>query len=304
MQLFFAVNLAITRHQVMRMNRNQNPAVDVNLKALASRLETTFVEASPLSGGLTNRCWKLKDSSDNQYVWRPNSLILDVFGLTRKQEFQVLKLLDEVSWAPKAIDCTSRGLLVSWLEGEVTDSNSTVRVNQLVDLLSTIHKTKLPQGHKLASFDYEQRIEHYWQQLDPKYHSQALRELNLKYQHQPVLPVVEPALCHLDFGVHNIVQAQEGLKVIDWEYAAIADPRLDLAMALDMVGEVSYSVVERYLSNRGLTRSEMQSYHCGVQAWLNHSRYMAILWYLLAHQHYQQPLYRDSALALIAQLTA
>ncbi|MDF4532597.1 thiamine kinase, partial [Vibrio parahaemolyticus] len=91
-----------------------------------------------------------------------------------------------------------------------------------------------------------------------------------------------------------------GHRVIDWEYAALADPRIDLALSIDVAGESVLDAVFRYCQRREL--SDTDAWVSGVQAWRPRTTMMAMLWYLLAYQLWADELYRDQAQQLAQTL--
>jgi thiamine kinase len=79
-----------------------------------------------------------------------------------------------------------------------------------------------------------------------------------------------------------MVKTEQGNKVIDWEYAAVADPRLDLTLSIDVMEEKPLEAVYRYCQLRGV--EGVDDWVEGVMAWKPRATMMAMLWYLLAHQ--------------------
>ena len=101
------------------------------------------------------------------------------------------------------------------------------------------------------------------------------------------------ALCHFDLGCYNLVRGEEGVKVIDWEYAGLADPRLDLTLILQLADVPIERGVEQYCRIRGI--EDVALWLEGVRAWMPRTRMMAMLWYLLAYKLWDDEQYLDSA---------
>ena len=69
----------------------------VDSELLLSLPDTEFISATMLTGGLTNRCWKLtlfhpSINQTKQYVWRPFSAATQAFGIKRQHEYQLLTM--------------------------------------------------------------------------------------------------------------------------------------------------------------------------------------------------------------------
>ncbi|GAL21906.1 thiamine kinase [Vibrio maritimus] len=90
------------------------------------------------------------------------------------------------------------------------------------------------------------------------------------------------AICHFDFGFHNLLESQGDIAVIDWEYAAIASPTLDLAMTLDMLGLDFKDGLTLYQKYHAVERPE--DWYADMMDWKPHIDLMAMLWYVLAAQ--------------------
>jgi thiamine kinase-like enzyme len=93
------------------------------------------------------------------------------------------------------------------------------------------------------------------------------------------LPQAAPALCHSDLHLGNLLQAECGLILLDWEYAHASDPFWDLAgwaCNTDM-GENSRALLLRaYL---GRTPVPAESHRLHILAWLYD--YVCVLWSLV-----------------------
>jgi thiamine kinase len=110
----------------------------------------------------------------------------------------------------------------------------------------------------------------------------AYAEIYNRWRTAPNLADVGLSLCHFDLAGYNMVKTEQGDKVIDWEYAALADPRLDLTLSIDVMDEKPLEAVYRYCQLRGV--EGVDDWVEGVLAWKPRATMMAMLWYLLAYQ--------------------
>ncbi|MCE0492865.1 phosphotransferase [Vibrio salinus] len=255
---------------------------DSSLSALGKVWGTLPSYAETLSGGLTNRCWKIYGEDGKPYIWRPVTDLTRELSISRQQEYQILSALQKNAphLAPKPISRQPEGILVEWIEGDVITELSEV---DIVRLLSDIHRQDC-NAIPVSPFNYTARIDHYWLILESG--NENVARFESIYHSLRVVPPVsrrESVLCHFDLGVHNIIRSRQGLKVIDWEYASIADPRIDIAMTVFMENADLVKFVARYCKMNGL--ESVNDWINGVKAWMPRVYFMAFLWYLVAYHH-------------------
>ncbi len=249
--------------------------------------------------GLTNLGWKLSFSELAPLVWRPVSDISQTFSISRIQEYQILKFLEKQPdlLTPKAILVNSRGLLIEWLEGETVKSVSN---DTILRLVSKVHQMDMS-NTAILPFSYTARIDHYWLQLmDSGHISEPVTGLYHQWRTVPVVGMVPPTLCHFDLGCHNLIKNDSGYQLIDWEYASLADPRIELAMLADQSETEVVPFVAQYCKMRNI--QDIDGWIEGVKAWIPRVRVMSMLWYFLAHYHRKTDDYLINANLLLERL--
>lgn len=262
-----------------RMSWNEACSLDRSLSSLDHFFAVPPDYAQTLTGGLTNRCWKIVASDGDAYVWRPATHITQAFSISRFQEYQILCAIESSLLGPKAIHINDQGLLVEWIEGQsLTD---TLSFDSLLKTMIKVHDVDT-QRIPVAPFNYTARVDHYWMLLDSEYKVEPYASIYNRWRSAPSLADVGQTLCHFDLAGYNMVKTEQGNKVIDWEYAALADPRLDLTLSIDVMGESPLEAVYRYCQLRGI--EGVDDWVEGVMAWKPRATLMAMLWYLLAHQ--------------------
>lgn len=252
--------------------------------------------AQTLTGGLTNRCWKIV-AGDSAFVWRPATPITKAFSISRFQEYQILKAIECTQIGPKAELVNEHGLLVEWIEGE--SQSHGLAFDTLLKTQSRIHQLDI---HRIpvVPFNYLGRVDHYWLQIGDPLKTQQVKAIYQQWRSMPNLRDVGQVLCHFDLAGYNMVKTEQGQRVIDWEYAALADPRIDLALSIDVADEPVLDAVCRYCQLREL--SDIDAWVEGVQAWRPRTTMMAMLWYLLAYQLWADVLYLQQAQSLEQRL--
>ncbi|MDW6003678.1 phosphotransferase [Vibrio mangrovi] len=264
-----------------RMSWYEACQLDPSLTSLTHIFRETPEVAQTLTGGLTNRCWKIEFPGQPPVVWRPATDVTQAFSISRHQEYHILSALKEraVLISPEPLHINEHGLLVQWIDGVRVIEND---VEMMTRLLSQIHQfpvTRLP----IIPFIYTARIDHYWFKLQSM--SVELGDVEPLYKiwrTLPNIPEVPISLCHFDLGSHNLIRTAQGVKVIDWEYAALADPRIDLAMTIYMADTNLVTAVGQYCQHRNIT--DIDAWIDGVKSWMPRVKMLAMLWYLIAYQ--------------------
>ena len=267
--------------------------LDTSLSSLDGYFSQPPAKAQTLAGGLTNRCWKLVSVNGAEYVWRPITPITNAFFISRHEEYQVLSAIERLGIGPSPIVVNEQGLLVEWVAGDTLYEG--LDIDDLLKTLISVHlvnTARLP----IKPFSFTARVDHYWLQLDAVHKTEVYSTIYKEWRTTPSIPSVELSLCHFDLGGYNLVKNSDGIKIIDWEYAAIADPRLDLTLTISVADARVQETVEKYCQLRGI--HDVQLWLDGVKAWLPRSRMMAMLWYLLAHQLWGDESYLREAEAL------
>ncbi|MGR5067128.1 thiamine kinase [Vibrio sp. PNB23_22_6] len=269
----------------------QAKQLDPSLNALDGFFTVPPVKVQIVTGGLTNRCWRLECSQGFAYVWRPTSHVCKAFAISRHNEHQVLNAISPLNLGPKPAFLHEQGLLVEWLDGE-TITKPGIELDELLPIAVAIHQYPC-QTIPLVPFSYLSRVDHYWLELCGRYTGTVFEALYHKWRTEPSIEPIPLALCHFDLGCYNLVRGDNGVKVIDWEYAGLADPRLDLALILQLAEVPIEQGVAQYCQTRQL--KNVSIWLKGVQAWRPRTMVMAMLWYLLAYKLWNDEQYLNSA---------
>ncbi|MFA0441370.1 hypothetical protein BCU70_15270 [Vibrio sp. 10N.286.49.C2] len=289
--------------------------------------------ALQLSGGLTNRTWKIATQTRGWVVWRGHTEISAAFDICRDNEKAVLNLVSPYIKTNQVLGYSEHGVLLAWVEGSPV--SEALSAQDVIALLVRVHACHY-HTEAIRRFDYTQKVDHYWQQIKECEEKSRYSTLYQKLRLPPSLMSHPSALCHFDFGHHNLVNTStlsgggiicddNAIAVIDWEYAAIADPRLDLVLTLDMLGMNHEEGLELYMrEQRRLIRNTRQQrsqaldlqahdlqapdlqrldlqdldlqercfqdssfqaqWRHDMRVWSDHAQMMALLWYVLAAQ--------------------
>ncbi|USD66197.1 phosphotransferase [Vibrio sp. SCSIO 43136] len=272
-----------------KMGWNEAKTLDETLVELDSYFLHPPVAVRLLAGGLSNRCWKLTDNKGRHYVWRPVTSTSVAFGVDRAHEYTLLQALSRYEHIPNAVAHFKSGLLVEWIEGSTPES---IHPLSLMTLLASVHRVKID-NKPIQKFNFTERVDFYWLKLDKS----GLDDLVLKLYQRLRLPPAdaEPVktLCHFDIGCHNLIKNRVGYALIDWEYAAIADPRADIAISCDMANLDVKQQVKLYCDIRGI--EAVERWQEITEQWLPRVQMMAMLWYYLGYQLWEESSYLEEA---------
>lgn len=187
-----------------------------------------------LSGGSTNESYLL-EADGHKLVMRLNTKATSLFGLDREAE--LIAMTNAADLAPAVIYCSNEFLVTEYLQGrhwtkdEVSNSARSVRLAALIKAIHALPRTQYV-------LDIVDRCNHYWAAIEtlavevPRDLSHLRSRLERKISSWQ-LPAEQLRPCHNDLVLDNIIDTAEGLKLIDWEYAAMGDPYFDLAVLIE-----------------------------------------------------------------------
>lgn len=188
-------------------------------------------EPIELSGGLTNRSFLLSIEG-KKYRLRLNNPFSNALGINRQREKVITDALHKAELAPalvysgEAYDYSLFEYIEgrTWSEKDFDDPYQKEKLIQLITLFQKLHIDS-------PARDYRAYLNHYWLQIkdqsrltDNEYQKYLEFDTFLK-SHAKTWP--KSVLCHHDLIPENIIETKNGLKIIDWEYAAIGHPELD-----------------------------------------------------------------------------
>lgn len=195
---------------------------------------------TPLVGGLTNQNYRLAVAGD-VYVLRMAANNGDELGLDRACEYQVHQQMAQAGLVPEVVyhDPRQRYWLRRFQTGtplSATAINPSM-LQALAQIFQRIHAQ--PVIPDLAVFVAMDKAVNYWAmihahvaQSDVSDQVAVWHELEQSCQQRIralALPDTPFAICHLDPIPANWLNTEQGWQLLDWEYAAIAHPLLDLA---------------------------------------------------------------------------
>ncbi|PKF51052.1 phosphotransferase [Enterovibrio nigricans] len=263
------------------------PNIENEKAALVSLLQPYLIvdNVEALVGGLSNLCMKVTDDSGKSYVWRPNGHSTDAFGLNRATEYEALTFASKVGIASAPAYLLDEGLLNPWVDGEMLQS---AEFDLTARLLADVHALPPMSLH----FDPFVKGAYYYSQLTPSSVDRSISQIHTYFQNHVFVSGLPLTTCHYDLGYYNVIRTPEGsVSLIDWEYAALGDPAMDIVMTSLANGFELETLVDRYCQIKGIADKERWLMHC--QRWLPVADYLGVLWYALGYELYGLDIYKE-----------
>ncbi|WP_233593046.1 thiamine kinase [Candidatus Pantoea deserta] len=193
--------------------------------------------------------------------------------IDRQREARLLRKLSARGVAPRPLTGDAQLLILPWQEGEPLSSQAfQQRSEEVVALLLRLHRQPLT-GYALHLLPL---LERYWQlcqQRDLRW-QRALRQLQRTGEPRPL----RLAPLHMDVHSGNLIASQQGLHLIDWEYAADGDVALELAALCAAAPEQAEGWLESYAQAARLCPARLARQVARWQPWL---RLLMASWYQL-----------------------
>jgi thiamine kinase-like enzyme len=203
-------------------------------------------------------------------------------GLDPAWELGVLERAGRAGIAPRVVHADlERAVLISrWVPGRswsAQEVKSAANLESIARLLRKVHALSVPAPPRIIA--PLQWIELYARALsrraiesDPALRAAALARAELLRG----LPQISGVVCHSDLHSDNLLQENESVILLDWEYAHVADPLWDLAgwsANNDLEADVQWNLLTRYL---GSAPSPAQWQRFRLLLWLYD--YVCLLW--------------------------
>lgn len=209
----------------------QNDAIQVIENVLKTDLQG-IQNIRVLKKGMTNRSFFFENDG-NRYIMRIPGKGTDEL-ISRKDEYEVYKALKGIDWTEKVLYLNpDNGYKLSAFikDAHNCDATDFSQVTKCMDLLRKLHQQDLKVSHK---FDLYGQIKFYEDLRDGKsaYRDyDEVKERVLMLQQFIQDHTKKWTLCHIDANADNFIfDKNDHLFLIDWEYAGMQDPDIDVAM--------------------------------------------------------------------------
>ena len=191
-------------------------------------------QLNPISGGLTNQNLLIETDEGEKFVARLPGKDTDKFGIDRKTEHAISRAAWEIGIAPEPVSFLSGHeiLVTRFVEGFPIDTNDPATIRNVARLLHQLHSAPEVPG----VFDLPSVIDDYiatakrFNVTHPDKLSEAL-EFSAKIISAMGSCEKVSTPCHNDLLPANFLKSRDQLYLLDWEYAGMGHPYVDLGIA-------------------------------------------------------------------------
>ncbi|MCI8824624.1 MAG: NTP transferase domain-containing protein [Lachnospiraceae bacterium] len=228
-----------TYEQLRELDSNSNQLKSEAITFITDILETDSSEITDIEAlkkGMTNRSF-LFNNKKNKYIMRIPGEGTDQL-INRRQEAEVYHALDGYEICDDIIYINPENgyKITKYFEGaRVCDPHSETDIDKCMKKLREFHDLKLKVEHEFDIFKQLEFYENLWNGAPSIYRDYE----ETKKKVLSLLPYIEKnrkkkVLTHIDAVPDNFLfiegKQEEKLRLIDWEYAGMQDPHVDIAM--------------------------------------------------------------------------
>lgn len=178
-----------------------------------------------ISGGVCNELYRI-DAKDGAYALRINNPRPERLGLDPEREARILDAIAKQPWAPDVLYHDDQVMLTRWVTGEAPVDGEMTRLNWLSNALQTVHLETGP----LPTVDIPAQLHAFATRCGEQADATQRHIDALLANHHPSAHRV---LCHHDWHPGNLIIGPSGWTLLDWEFAGLGDPVLDIGAAIN-----------------------------------------------------------------------
>lgn len=213
-------------------NHLKSDAIAIITEALDVKA-SEIINITVLKKGMTNRSF-LFTCRQKKYIMRIPGEGTDQL-INRREEAQVYQTIDGKNICDEIIYINPDNgyKITEFLEGSrVCDPNNVVDLKMCMKKLKEFHALNLSVGHEFDIFKQIDFYEKLWNGTSSVYKDyEKTKERVFKLRDYIEAHVEKKCLSHIDAVPDNFLFTESGdIRLIDWEYAGMQDPHIDIAM--------------------------------------------------------------------------
>ncbi|QGM80177.1 choline/ethanolamine kinase family protein [Otariodibacter oris] len=226
--------------------------------------------------GLTACSQMVTLSNGERYVLRRQNERATNYGIDYQQEAKLLQLIKPLNIAPEPIYFDEESSLLYWIDGDVPKAFSSELLEKIAVHLAKLHTfdyQAVGSSTFIAKLDLAERCQYLWNKLP------LVKREKLPFSNDfpSIIPFTQ-SICHHDVHLGNLIEHGEQLFLIDWEYAAISDPALDIALFLQanaLLAEEKSLFLKCYFNATGFDET---AYLAKVEEYMPEIEKLNLLW--------------------------
>jgi thiamine kinase-like enzyme len=196
--------------------------------------ESEIIDIKNLKAGMTNRSFGFS-IGEKSYIFRLPGEGTEKL-INRNQEQKVYKAIKNMNISDEVIHFDKKtGVKISlfYENAQNTSAHDRDDVEASMTILRKVHQSKIRVSH---SFDIDKEISRYLLLCDGR---NAIRFIDNEETYKKMNELIIRAkkmkvphvLCHIDSNPDNFIKLADGsVRLIDWEYAGMCDPIMDISM--------------------------------------------------------------------------
>ncbi|MDP9007856.1 MAG: phosphotransferase [Pseudomonadota bacterium] len=196
---------------------------------------TGTAEIHPLGSGLISESYRVV-RDERAYTLKAAAAHAAEFALNIAWEAKLLQRAASSGLSPALVYCDPERafMVLRWVEGRSWSPEEVkhpANIGKMAALLRRVHALPAPQPPRLMNpLSWMQVYGAALSRRSRGIPDTALRTAaDSRLQELARLPAVAGVVCHSDLHTMNVLHRDEGLILLDWEYAHISDPLWDLA---------------------------------------------------------------------------
>ena len=224
-----------TLEQLRELDKNSNQ-LDTELFDIISDTlkcnKNEIVEIEALKKGMTNRSFRFR-CRDKRYIMRiPGEGTGEM--INRREEYSVYQVVGKEGICdPICYMCPDNGYKITEYleEARVCDAGNVEDVKRCMKYLRRVHEKKLKVNHTFDIFKQIEQYESYWHGAKSIYRDYETTKGKM-YELKNYIDAQDKewTLTHIDAVPDNFLFVEDQIYLIDWEYAGMQDPHVDIAM--------------------------------------------------------------------------
>ena len=183
----------------------------------------------PLKEGMTNDSFYFTVQGKGEYIYRVPGVGSEKL-INRKNEYEVYKAISDLKISDKVLYFESGHKISEFIpNAKNCDPQNLEDIRKCMKILKNFHEKRLSVEH---TFNLYERIEFYeslWRSNGCSSDYLSTREKIFKLRHYLENCEKDWTLCHIDSVSTNFLIHGDEVSLIDWEYAGMQDPHVDIA---------------------------------------------------------------------------